>query len=167
MLPVINIKKYWKLLARIEKLGLSVFDIKYTYGINLNKKFTRMSFVTMIELCLTLSLKSPGAGGLFSEFGSFWKQQGEWYDECLACRHCYWWHFFPGSWFRQSGGFGRTRKLFGYCVCAVHENGELGRREIWVFLIKEEQGESYWHLQCPFFITFYTNSSSTKAFRID
>lgn len=104
-----------------------------------------MTFVTMIEQCLTLSWESPAAGGLFSQFGSFWKRQSERNVESLACGHCHWWHLFPGSWFRQHGGLGRTRRLWGYRVCAVHGDGELERRDIWRFGLKGEQGERSWH----------------------
>lgn len=102
------------------------FDMPVLW-INVNKTFTCKTFLVMAELSLTLSWESPAAGGLLSQFGSFWKWQGEGNDESLAHRHCHWWHFFPGSWFRQRGGFGRSWRLWRYQICAVHGDGELER----------------------------------------
>lgn len=84
-----------------------------------------ISFLIKPRLKLTLSRESPAAGCLCRQFGSFWKRQAEQHDQGLACRHVHRWHFYPGGRFRQRRGFSRTRR---WQICAVHGDGELGRR---------------------------------------
>lgn len=108
--------------------------LSWAWRLNMLRTFTCMILhVTVTELCLTLCWECPAAGRLFSEFGPFWKWQCDRHDDSLARSHRYWRHFFPGSWFRQRGGFGRTRGLCRYRVCALVGDGELDKREIWVF----------------------------------
>lgn len=100
-----------------------------------------MTSVAVNELLLTLSWKCPAAGGLFSQFASFWEGQGEGQVESLSRWHCCRWQCFPDSWFRQCGGFDRSWHSGRHRVCAVLGYWELEMWETWVLGLKKKRAK--------------------------